>query len=724
MGDSNLEAAMAAALELHRAGEMRSAALAYENILRSHPKEADAWHMLGVLSHQLGKNEVGIKCLLNAIKLNPIEAAYHSNLGVVYRDLGRLPEAIAEYRLAILRKPDYPEAYSNLGQALREHGELDDAERQLREALRLRPDYVDARYNLALLQQAQGDFDAAVNTYREVVAAQPDFVAAWNNLGVTLKNQGKFAEAREVLEQALEVNPELVEAYYNLAQTYHAQGHLVESLECYSRFLVERPGYAPGHCNMGNALEDLGQVDQAIDCYREALRLRPNMVEAHNNLAHAQQVQGLIDEAEKGFRKALSLEPNNQTVLSNLLFFLNYQPKYDQERLLQEHREWETRHGSQITQRSHSNRRDANRPLRIGYISPDFRSHPVGQFMEPILAYHDASQFQTYLYADVAVMDLMSQQLQQLAHQWVTTRWLDHEQVADRIQADEIDILVDLAGHTALGRLPVLARKPAPVQVTYLGYPNTTGLRAIDYRLTDALADPPDEPNLHSEQLVRLEPSFSCYAPRIDAPEVNELPAIKNGYITFGSLHTLSKLNGRVLDAWAKVLKSVPKSRLLIARDTLNGAARERICVEFKRREIERSRLIVDREVYRGQGHLHLYSEIDVALDVFPWSGHTTACEAIWMGVPVITLYGNRHAGRMTASMIRTLGHSEWIADTANSYVHKARDLAQNTDQLALLRRTLREEMRQSGVCDGARFIQSLESAYRAMWRKWCECGE
>ncbi len=721
MGVTNLEAAMQQALELHRAGDLRSAALAYERILQTHPTEADAWHMLGVLSHQLGKHELAIKCLASAIKLNPIEAAYHSNLGVVYRSLGRLPEAIAEYRLAILRKPDYPEAYSNLGQAFREHGELDEAERQLREALRLRPDYLDALYNLAQVQQDRGARDDAIATYREVVRQDPNHVAAWNNLGVALKNQGKFDEAREVLEQAIQINPELVEAYYNLAQTFHAQGLLVEALDCYSQFLTVRPGYAAGHCNMGNALEDLGQVDEAIDCYREALRLRPEMVEGHNNLAHSLQVQGVLEDAEKGFRRALSLAPDNLTVLSNLLFFLNYQPKYDQERLLAEHQQWETLHGAKIPRRSHSNRKDPDRPLRIGYISPDFRSHPVAQFIEPVLAYHDASQFQTYLYADVAVPDLVSQQLQELSHAWVNTRWLDHDQVADRVQADEIDILVDLAGHTALGRLPVFARKPAPVQVTYLGYPNTTGLSAIDYRLTDAIADPPEEPNLHSETLVRLEPSFSCYAPRIDAPEVNDSPVARNGFVTFGSLHALSKLNTRVLDAWAKLLKAVPNSRLLIARHEFNGSTRDRFVAEFRKRGIERSRLIVDREVQPGQAHLPLYGEIDISLDVFPWSGHTTACEAIWMGVPVITLYGNRHAGRMVASMLRSLGHPEWIADTANTYVHKARDLAQDIDLLVKLRATLREQMRQSGICDGARFIRSLESAYRQMWRTWCE---
>ena len=711
---------MQRALELHRQGDLRAAAQEYERLLQSAPATAEAWHMLGVLSHQLGKNELAITCIRRAVELDPIQAAYHSNLGVVYRAQGQLTAAVGAYRLAILRKPDYVEAYANLGQALGELGEFDDAERQLAEALRLQPSLAQTHYHLGQIHQRRQRLDAAIDAYRTAVQLQPQHIEAWNNLGVALKNQGRFAEAAEALETALSINPQLAEAWYNLAQARHAQGHLVEAVEFYQRFLQVRPDYAVAHNNLGNVLEDLGQVDESIACFREALRLRPEMVEAHNNLGHAFQVQGRLNEAEEQYRAALKLVPEHDTVLSNLLFFLNYQPKLKQEELLAEHRKWDELPIAKAPRYTLQRERSPERKLRIGYVSPDLRSHPVGSFMESVLAYHDKEMFETFLYADVAVPDLMSRQLEQLAGHWQQTRWLDHDALGEQIMADKIDILVDLAGHTAVGRLPLFARKPAPVQVTYLGYPNTTGLQAIDYRLTDTIADPPDEPNLHSEQLVRLEPSFACYAPPTSAPEVSELPFQRNQFITFGSLHALSKLNFKVLDLWSKVLKTVVNSRLLITRDTLHGLARDRLIAEFKKREIGRDRLIVDHELEPGQSHLAFYHQVDIALDTFPWSGHTTACESLWMGVPVITLRGSRHAGRMVASLLTTLGRADWIGDTTNNYVQIARRLAKETAALAETRSTLREQLRVSGVCDGARFTRSLEAAYRQMWRDWC----
>ena len=712
---------MQQALNLHRAGDMRGAAQAYEQILQQHPNTAEAWHMLRVLTHQLGKNDLAATCIERAIKLDPAQAAYHSNLGVVYRTQGKLREAVAQYRLAILRMPDYPEAYNNLGQSLHELKELTDAETQLREALRLRSEYAEARFNLAHVLQSQGRFDEATVEYRKAVRIAPNYADAWNNLGVTLKNLSQFDKAREALETALQHNPQLTEAWYNLAQTWHVQGRLVEAIDCYDRFLTERPDYAAGHNNLGNAFEDLGEVDRAIACYERALDLRPEMVEALNNLGHAYQVQGRLVEAEESYREALSLQPNNAQVLSNLLFFLNYTPRISQEQLLVEHRRWNELHAAKAQRCVLANGRDPARRLRIGYVSPDVRSHPVGNFLEPILAYHDATQFEVTVYADVAVPDLVTMQLEKLAHRWRNTRWVSHDRLAEMVQADEIDILIDLAGHTALGRLSAFARKPAPVQATYLGYPNTTGLDAIDYRLTDAVADPPEEPNLHSETLVHLEPVFACYAPPTTAPEPNSLPARVNGFVTFGSLHTLSKLNDSVLDTWARLLKTVVNSRLLIARDTFNGSARERIVAEFKRREIGADRLVLDREMHCGDPHLALYHTIDIALDVFPWSGHTTACEALWMGVPVITLQGNRHAGRMVASTLHGLGHREWIARTMPDYVNIARDLSRDWERLDELRRSLRETLRQSEVCNGAVFTRHLEAAYRKMWTTWCE---
>jgi predicted O-linked N-acetylglucosamine transferase (SPINDLY family) len=296
--------------------------------------------------------------------------------------------------------------------------------------------------------------------------------------------------------------------------------------------------------------------------------------------------------------------------------------------------------------------------------------------------------------------------------------------VAKLIRQDNIDILVDLAGHTSRGRLGVFVRKPSPIQVTYMGYPNSTGLRAIDYWLTDKVADPPelDGGSYHSEELVYLNTGFTCFEPSYDAPDVGPLPLRRNGYITFGSLNNLSKLNDQVIALWSSVLNSVPIARLLICRDLLTPEIKKDIRGRFLQHGIEQDQLELVSEVAIGRGHLNIYNEIDVALDPFPWTGHFTTCEALWMGVPVITLHGCRHAGRMVASVLRQVGLDRLIARTPQEYVEIASSIADNPKYLEQLRTNLRENIRRSPLCDGARFAEALEGAYREMWRHWCNC--
>jgi predicted O-linked N-acetylglucosamine transferase (SPINDLY family) len=288
------------------------------------------------------------------------------------------------------------------------------------------------------------------------------------------------------------------------------------------------------------------------------------------------------------------------------------------------------------------------------------------------------------------------------------------------VRADGIDILVDLAGHTGDNRLLVLARKPAPVQVTWLGYPNTTGLAAVDYRVTDAIADPEGEPRRYTEELVRLD-CFCCYAPPPECPAVSASPAAAAGHVTFASLHNLPKLNGQVLDLWCEVLGAVPTARMLVFRNTLTGATVDRVRGEFERRGVGAERLTLqsvppDADV----GYLSVYRDVDVVLDAFPWSGHTTTCEALWMGVPVVTLHGNRHAGRMGTSVLNRAGLGEWVAGDARQFVAIAMRAGSDPTGLGRLRADLRERLRASPLCDGRSFTRALEAAYRAMWQRWC----
>jgi predicted O-linked N-acetylglucosamine transferase (SPINDLY family) len=348
-------------------------------------------------------------------------------------------------------------------------------------------------------------------------------------------------------------------------------------------------------------------------------------------------------------------------------------------------------------------------------VSPNFHRHAVAAFIEPILAEHDRAQVEAVLFGEVRWMDDVTGRLQKSARGFHNTCGMTDDQVAELIRSEKIDLLIDLAGHTNHNRLAVFGQRPAAVQATYLGYPNTTGLKSIDYRFTDALVDPPGSESLYTEKLVRLSPVFCCYQPPGDAPEVNSLPVKQTGRLTFGSLHNLAKLNGDVLNLWSRVIQAVPGSRLLVYRDTLQAASQERLRREFASRGLDETRLELRGRLSEGQRYLSVYQEIDISLDTFPWGGHTTACESLWMGVPVITLLGNRAAGRMVASVLSSLGLSQWTAATADEYVQLAAQLAGDLDRLADWRNKLRQIMRDSPLCDARQFTRKLEWAFKSI---------
>jgi predicted O-linked N-acetylglucosamine transferase (SPINDLY family) len=362
-----------------------------------------------------------------------------------------------------------------------------------------------------------------------------------------------------------------------------------------------------------------------------------------------------------------------------------------------------------------------DRRLRIGYVSPDFRAHSVASFLEPVLARHDTDNFDVVCYAQVAHPDRTTERLRQLAGHWRDTCAQSDEQVANMIRQDRIDILVDLAGHTRNNRLTVFTHRPAPIQLTYLGYPNTTGLPQIDYRLTDALADPPEADALHTERLVRLPRGFLCYSAPQDAPAVSPLPATAVGHITFGSLNNLAKVNEQVVELWARVLHAVPGAQLLLKGKALcDQATAGRFVEMFARHRIPADRLRLASWAATRAQHLTTYAQVDIALDPFPYNGTTTTCEALWMGVPVVALAGDRHAARVGVSILTHVGLREFIATTPDDYVRTAAGLAADRARLVALRASLRRRMADSPLCDGAAFTRDIEATYRAMWETWC----
>jgi len=674
------------AFENHQAGRLGEAEGLYRSVLRVDPSHTDALHLLGVVAHQSGRHQLAVELIQQAIAINENNHLYHSNLGASQLAMGRLGDAIASCQRAVELAPNYAAAQFNLARAYQAAGEITAAEAGYRRTLQVDPRHAESRLNLGNLLFDRGEIQSAIVEFRASVHCNPNFAYAHYNLGNALLEIGQTDEAIACLQTTIKLKPDYAEAYNNL----------------------------------GNAYRSRDQLDEARTFFSTACRLNPQHAIAHNNRGSVLQSQGYLAEAFSAYTRSQQIAPADAATHSNALVAANYLREQTPQELFQRHCNWTEQHAVDYPPRQFRNAADPQRRLRIGYSSPDFRTHPVAYFFLPLLQQHDRAAVEVTCYNNAPRPDRMTAQIEAGADRWRDVRRWSDEQMVQAVIADEIDILVDLAGHTAHNRLQVFAQKPAPVQVSYLGYPNTTGLPAIDYRITDRIADPAGEAQTHSETLIPLPGPFCCYAPPKFNVEVRPLPVDHKGYVTFGSLHNLAKLNPYVVETWSAVLRSVPQSRLLIARSTLSQSSAERLSAEFVEQGIAAGRIDF-RQLSTAEGsYLRVYDEIDVILDAFPWSGHTTTCEALWMGVPVLTLRGNRHAGRMGASLLTYMELNEWIAESRADYVSQAAILAADVASLHALRGSLRDRLLMSPLCDARRYAANIEDAYRTMWRQWC----
>lgn len=479
---------------------------------------------------------------------------------------------------------------------------------------------------------------------------------------------------------------------------------------------------AAAHNDLGAGLALLGHLESAAKQFRKALAIQPDLGEAHGNLAGTLVEQGHTPEALGHYAQALQLNPESAVIHSNMLLALHYDVTCSPERMFAEHLRYAQQHTQHLATVSLTRPgRDPERILRIGYVSPDFRTHSVAHFISPILTHHDRQRFQVVCYANVASADQITQRLRSHADCWQDVYGMPDQALAELIRTDEIDILVDLAGHTRGHRLLVFARRPAPVQMTYLGYPNTTGLPTIDYRITDEFVDQSGVADaLHTEELIRLPDGFLCYQPA-DADAASSPPATERGFVTFAFFNSMSKISIPVLDAWASILRAVPNSRLMVkARALRDAASRRYVQAILARHGVDLQRIDLLAQVSSVEEHLALYRQADIALDPFPYSGTTTSCEALWMGLPVVTLAGRTHHSRVTSDLLHRLHLADLSADSVEAYVDCAVNLATDFARLQALRGSLRQRMHDSGLLDGPRFVRSLEAAYRAVWRRWC----
>jgi protein O-GlcNAc transferase len=724
MPELDIDRTFQTAVGCHGSGQLGQAETLYRQILAEQPKHFGALHFLGVMAHQQGRHEVGVDLIRQALVIQPDNADAYGNLGVALKANGQLDEAIAAYRQAIALRPNYPAAFYNLGIALGTKGQLDEAIAAYRQAIVLRPDYAEAHNNLGNALMDKGQAEEAVAACRAAIAVRANYPEAYNNLGNALRARGYLEEAVAAARQAIALKPDFAEAYNNLGHTLWILGQLDQAIAASRAAIDLKPNVPELYNNLGNALRGSGQLDEAIAAYGQAISRRPNFAEAYNSLGSALRAKGRLDEAIAAYRQAIALKPNFPEAQSSLLYVMHLHPAFDAKTIAQAHREWNRQHAEPLKEssRPHANDGDPARRMRIGYVSGDLRQHSVAYFLDNLLAHHDAASVEVFCYADVARPDAVTARLRRLSGQWRSIIGLTDDQAAQRVREDGIDILVDLAGHMANNRLLVFARKPAPIQVTYLGYPDTTGMTAMDYRLTDAYADPPGVTEaLHSEKLVRLPGTFLCYRPSDSAPEVGPVPSLQTGRITFGSFNALAKVNGPLVAIWSRILRAVPNAQLILKTHGLGCAGtREDILQSLKANQIDLNRIVLVPRIAGEAQHLQLYNNIDIALDTFPYHGTTTTCEALWMGVPVITLAGNVHAGRVGVSILSNIGLPELIADSGDGYVRLATELASDPTRLSDLRSTLRQRMLRSPLMDAPRFARKVESAYRQMWRTWC----
>ena len=537
-----------------------------------------------------------------------------------------------------------------------------------------------------------------------------------------LFGEGNYSDADRRVRILLAANPVWGFGWKLLAGTSSMLDKDLDALQASTMATRYLPGDSEVFSNHGNILKDMGRFPEAIEAYRRAIKLRPDFAVAHNNLGNALKNQGQIPEAIESYENALRITPNFIQAYDNLLFAQFYLPDVNNEKILEFHRQWDKKLALLPSVRisPQLNSPDPEKLLKVGYVSPDLGHHPVGNLLSSVLSNHDKKKFRVYCYSDRFNEDAVSEKLQENCDCWMRTAGIEHYALAEIIRRDEIDILVDLAGHTAGNRLPVFAMKPAPIQVTWIGYPGTTGLKEIDYIVLDDTALLPGEEIGYSEKVIRLPVTRFCYEPPAAVPPVTPSPFLKNGYITFGSFNNLAKMTAPVMSLWAKILLDTTNSKLLLKAAPLGSErVREEIAAAFESRGLNRHRLL-----FRGASPhdemLAEYADMDIALDPFPFTGGLTSCEALLMGVPVVTLYGTRPIARQTSGFLKTIGLEGFTAANEQEYLNIARQWSSNCERLDGIRKGLRENLRTSLLCDGSSFTANLEDAYRTIWINWC----
>ncbi|MSQ67322.1 MAG: tetratricopeptide repeat protein [Gammaproteobacteria bacterium] len=692
---------------------------AYRRALALNAELPETWFNLGNLLRATGKPEEAIVCYGHALQRKALAGAQH-NLAEALIETGEPARAVAHFRAALELAPQSPLIWHRLGSTLQSLGAFEAALPCLFRATQQAPDSAAAQNDFGNALNDFGRTPEAAACYERALALKPGLIEAWNNLGNAQRKLGLLREAEASFRRALAEKPDFAEAYLNLGIVLKIANRAEEAIYCFREALIHQPGLVQAHNNLGVVFTEGGRHAEAIAELQSALAIRPQFAEAWNNLGNVYKNAGELPAALEAFAQALEYQPDYTVAHSNYLFTLNFIDGVSADHIAQAHRDWGLRHVAGIAVGApYANSPEPHRRLKIAYISPDFRHHACAFFIEPLLREHDRSQVEVYAYAELAQPDAMTLRLKKHVDVWRSITGLPDQQVAEVIRADGIDVLIDLAGHTANGRLLTLARRPAPVQVTYLGYPATTGLTAIDWRLTDGVTEPTECSDAwYTEQLYRLPHSLWCYQPFADMGPSTALPALARGQISFGSFNSYAKIGPRVVALWAAVLRALPNARLVMITVPA-GDAQELLWQEFARLEIPRERVALHERLPRA-AYVKLFSEVDIALDPFPCNGGTTTCDALWMGLPVVALQGDTFLSRASLSVLTAAGCAEFSARDERAYVERCVGLAADWDALSTLRHGLRARLSASALLNAPAFARDIELAYRHMWMAWC----
>ncbi|MBF0357581.1 MAG: tetratricopeptide repeat protein [Magnetococcales bacterium] len=722
----NIEALVRIGFALQTLGKLEEAVVCFEKVIILKPDSLENHYTLANGLQEVGRWQEAIACYEKIIKLQPDAVEAYNELGIVYKKQGKIDNSISRYRQAIAINPNYFACYNNLGSALQERGDYEDAIACYRKALEINPDSVEVHSNLGSALKRHCNFQEAISIYQNLITIEPDNAEAYFQLGNCNKELGNFQKAVLSYQSAIAINCNYVEAFSNLAAVQNEQGDVLAATASCKKAISINPNYANAYINLGFALQKQGRLEEASISVRKAISLQSDNARFYYNMGVVLSDQGEIEDAVANYKKALSIRADDAGSFGNLLLAMQYLPGQSLENLLLIHQKWaDTFYGkSSLPLSSYDNIVSEDRKLRIGLVSPDFGEHPIGYFLLGFIEHYPTKELEITCYS-ARMPDDMTRRFMECSDHWVETRLIDDEQLENRIRDDKIDILIDLSGHTSLNKLPLFARKPAPIQITWAGYVGTTGLPEMDWLIADSHHIAHGEEIYYSEKIIRLPDSWLCYSPPENVPIFLKTKTTGDGdRFVLGNFGSSKKINEQMLDAWSRILKECPQSDLLLIYKNMDNPTNvKRILNFFDKAGIDVERITIEGWLPHKE-LLARYNSVDLALDTLPYSGGITTMEALWMGVPVVTARGKTFAGRHSTSMLRTLGLQQLVTDDLDGYSKLVINLVNNQKQLQIIRDGLRDRLLNSPLCDYEKFSVDLTLELRKVWRQWCKTGK